>query len=76
MLVEGTAYWNKKLFHVEMKLYKCTNCVWRNRGRNRGFSNFTYVIVAVYFTYFDSFINTCRPCYVYKKAYKPSAPEF
>ena len=36
------------------------------------FDNFTYVIVAVYFTAFESVIvsrNTRRPCYASKRAY-------
>ena len=43
-----------------------------------GFGNFTYVIIAVYFAYFESFImykNTRRPRYVSKKAYNCSVQE-
>ena len=47
--------------------------------RNRGFSNFTYVIVAVYFITFESvtvYRNTRRPCYVSKRAYRCHVREF
>ena len=47
--------------------------------RNRGFGNFTYVIVTVYFTAFESVIvsrNTRRPCYVSKRAYSCRVREF
>ena len=39
-------------------------------------SNFTHVIVAVYFDSFFVYRNTCRPCYVSKKAFKLSVPGF
>ena len=44
----------------------------RRKRRNWQFSHFLYVIVAVYFMYFESFIvykNIRRPCYVSEKAY-------
>ena len=43
-----------------------------------GFGNFMYVIVAVYFAYFESFIvytNTRSPRYVSEKAYNCSVQE-
>ena len=52
---------------------------WLYQSRNRGFSNFTYVIVTVYFTTFESVIvsrNHRRPCYVSKKAYSCRVREF
>ena len=57
---KGTLQGNMKLFHAKMKVKTCTVC-----------ENFMYVIVAVYFAYFESFIvykNTRRPRYVSKKA--------
>ena len=37
-----------------------------------------YVIVAVHFTYFESFVykNTCRPCYMSEKPYNSPVREF
>ena len=66
----------KKPFFAKTKVYTFANFVVgrlikkkkRRRWRNRRFSNFLYVIVAVYFTYFESF-NTRRPYYVSEKAY-------
>ena len=56
--------------------------LWRRRRRwwrKSGFSSFTYVIVAVYFTNFESVIvsgNTLRPCYISKRAYSCRVREF
>ena len=41
-------------------------------GEIKGFGNFTYVIVAVYFAKFIMYRNTRRPCFVSKKAYNCS----
>ena len=44
----------------------------KKKMEKSGFSNFMHVIVAVYFTTFESLIayrNTCRPCYVSKRAF-------
>ena len=62
----------------KMKVNTCTVCeigLFTEEdiaGRKWGFGNFMYVIVTVYFTAFESVIvsrNTCRPCYVSKRAY-------
>ena len=61
-----------KLFHVKMKVNTCTVCKIGLFTEEEGFGNFTYVIVAVYFTAFECVIvsrNTRRPCYVSKRAY-------
>ena len=56
-----------KLFRPKMKVNTCTACEIGLFTKNWGFGNFTYVIVTVYFTAFESVIvsrNTRRPCYV------------
>ena len=74
ILVKGTAPAKTKPICAEMKIntfkpilsYTCL------LKKNRGFSNFTYVTVAVNFTAFESVIvfrNTRRPGYVSKRAY-------
>ena len=68
-LVKGTVHGNKKPFGTKIKVNTCTNFVLGRlkKMEKSGFCNFTYVIVAVYFTTFESHIvyrNTRRPCYV------------
>ena len=75
-LVKGAAHVNKKPFGIKIKVF--VPILIRRRWRNRGFSNFTYVIVAVYVTTFESLImyrNTRRPCYaVYSFTYSTPLP--
>ena len=54
---------------------------WRRgeKSGGGGVSDFTYFIVAVYFSTFESVIvsrNTRRPCYVFKRAYSCRVREF
>ena len=80
-------------YYVSIKAYNCTiqdrssplfngrrrRRKRRRRWRNRCFSNFLHVIVAVYFSTFESVIvsrNTCRPCHVSKMAYSWRVWEF
>ena len=47
--------------------------------KKSGFSKITHIIVAMYFTTFEGLIvyrNTCRPCYVSKRAYSCCVGEF
>ena len=77
-----------KLFHAKMKVNTCTvfeiglfteEDKEEDEGEIGVLANYvTYVIVAVYFAYFESFIvyrNTRRPRYVSKEAYNCSVRE-
>ena len=58
-LLKGTAHRNKKSFGAKIKVNTCTKKKEEEEemdGENQGISNFTYVIVAVYFTAFESLI--------------------
>ena len=68
--MKGTAHWNLKPFDTKIKVNTCANFVLARLKKKKkmmeklGFSNFTYVIVAVYFNTFESVIvyrNTRRP---------------
>ena len=68
----------------KMKVNTCTVCeigllTEEEDAGQIGFCKLTYVIVTVYFTVFESVIvsgNTCRPCYVSKRAYSCRVREF
>ena len=76
LLVKDHARKGKEPIHVKIKVSTCTKFVvgrlnWRRRRRrtrrwtNRWFCQFLYVIVAVYFTYFEGlsgYRNTRRLC--------------
>ena len=69
-------HWNLKPFDPKIKVNISTNFVLgrlkkKKKMEKSGFSDFMYVIVAVYFTTFESvtmYRNTRRPCYVTKRA--------
>ena len=55
-LVKGTAHENKKPFGTKIKVNTCTNFMLgrlKKKMEKSGFCNFTYIIVAVYFTTFE-----------------------
>ena len=72
-----------KLFNAKMKVNACTVCeiglLKKMMFEKLGVDNFTYVILTVYFTAFESVIvsrNTRRLCYVSKRAYSCCVREF
>ena len=67
-MAKGTEHGNLRPFGTKIEVITCANFVLgrlKNKMERLGFSNFTYVIVAMYFTTLESVIvyrNTCRPC--------------
>ena len=79
--VKGTAPAKKKPICAKLKINTKADlgyaCLLKKKiGRNRGFSNITHIIVAMYFEGLIVYRNTRRPCYVSKRAYSCRVGEF